>query len=128
MTVSTMDVVDERMPVYTYRVEDGRDRWTVARGALGNEGARWLPVRRRRPMRARRSGRSARSHGLLLEDVARVSTPPVGEVLARHRSAPLVEILKGMLRYSTNITAEVAGLHAGAASAEMPATLHGSAA
>jgi len=128
VTVSTMDVVDERMPVYTYREEDGRDRWTVARGALGNEGARWLPVRRPAAYAGEAFRSVARSHGLLLEDAARVSTPPVGEVLARHRSAPLVEILKGMLRYSTNITAEVAGLHAGAASGEMSATLYGSAA
>jgi len=128
VTVATMDVVDERVPVYTYREEDGVDRWTVARGALGSEGARWLPVRRPGAYAGEAFRSIARSHGLELTEPARTGSPPEGRVLARHVSPPLVDILGGMLRYSTNMTAEVTGLHAGDAAGDMPETLRGSAA
>ncbi|MDJ1006632.1 MAG: D-alanyl-D-alanine carboxypeptidase/D-alanyl-D-alanine-endopeptidase [Paracoccaceae bacterium] len=128
VTVSTMDIVDERLPVYTYREEDGLDRWTVARHALGNDGARWLPVRRPVAYAGEAFQSVARSHGLELARAERAWLPPEGEVLVRHFSSPLVDILRGMLRYSTNLTAEVAGLHASAAAGGMPGSLYGSAA
>ena len=41
-----MTVQDRGAPVYTYDLSaDGMDDWTVARSALGDGGARWLPVR-----------------------------------------------------------------------------------
>lgn len=43
--VARMRVVDRSVPVYTYAAQGGVDDWTVARGALGESGARWLPVR-----------------------------------------------------------------------------------
>ncbi|WP_412509855.1 D-alanyl-D-alanine carboxypeptidase, partial [Roseovarius sp. SYSU LYC5161] len=44
--VARMALADRRSPVYTYRDGGSHDSWTVARGALGNGGARWLPVRK----------------------------------------------------------------------------------
>ena len=35
---ATMEVVDRRLPVYTYEQAGTRDAWTVARGALGSGG------------------------------------------------------------------------------------------
>ena len=128
VTVSTMDIVEERMPVFTYREEGGQDRWTVARHALGSEGARWLPVRRPVAYAGEAFASLARSHGIELKRAERAYQPPEGTVLARHVSPPLVDLLRGMLRYSTNLTAEVTGLHASAAGGEMPDSLYGSAA
>ena len=45
VAVSRMRVVDRAAPVYTYDEKGGVDTWTVARAALGDGGARWLPVR-----------------------------------------------------------------------------------
>ncbi len=45
VSVAAMRIADRSSPVYTYQSLKGRDQWTVARGALGNGGARWLPVR-----------------------------------------------------------------------------------
>lgn len=128
VTVSTMDIVEDRVPVFTYRQEDGRDRWTVARHALGNDGARWLPVRRPVAYAGEAFQSVARSHGIVLSQATRTLARPEGLVLARHRSEPMADVLRGMLRYSTNLTAEVAGLHASAASGDMPQSLTSSAA
>lgn len=128
VTISTMDIVEERMPVFTYRQEDGQDRWTVARSALGNEGARWLPVRRPVAYAGEAFRAVAASKGLKLPPAFSTAVLPAGAVLARHSSVQMTEILEGMLRYSTNLTAEVAGLNASAARGEMPDALHWSAA
>ena len=62
-----MQVVDRAGPVYTYRRGDGVDEWTVARGALGNGGARWLPVRRPDLYAAEVFQTLVRSHGIVLD-------------------------------------------------------------
>ena len=44
--MARMDIATRKAPVYTYSGAGGVDRWSVASGALGKGGARWLPVRR----------------------------------------------------------------------------------
>ena len=46
VVMAAMQVADRSTPVYTYEERSGKDHWTVARGALGGGGARWLPVRK----------------------------------------------------------------------------------
>lgn len=96
------------VPVFAY---EGPDEWSVARGALGNGGARWLPVRRP-PLYAGEVFRTlAAGQGIRLPDPEEIATLPDGLVeLAAHRSATLRAILKDMLQFSTNLTAEVSGL------------------
>ncbi|MEM1267826.1 MAG: D-alanyl-D-alanine carboxypeptidase, partial [Pseudomonadota bacterium] len=38
-------LANRKAPVFQFRDADGRDSWSVAAGALGARGARWLPVR-----------------------------------------------------------------------------------
>lgn len=99
------------LPVYVHDRNGGRESWSVAASALRTPGSRWLPVR---------------SPGLYAGDVLRAlllsrgisaPAPETGraapaEVLAEHRSPPLTDVLREMLRHSTNITAEVIGLAA----------------
>ncbi|MEL6523496.1 MAG: D-alanyl-D-alanine carboxypeptidase, partial [Pseudomonadota bacterium] len=55
----------------------------------------------------------ARSHGISMADGGARSSFPAGHrVLAEWQSAQLRDIVGGMLRYSTNLTAEVVGLSA----------------
>ena len=112
VTTSRMRVEARSLPVYTYSSAGGRDLWTVARGALGRGGARWLPVRNPGAYAGDVFVTLARRHGVVLPAARSVGALPEGEELARVRSARLVEIAEGMLRYSTNITAEVLGLSA----------------
>ena len=105
-------VAERDLPVYSYDGSGAREEWRVARTALSGEGSRWLPVRR---------------PGLYVGDVLRAllaargctlpapqsgRAQPGDQVLAEHRSAPLTTILRDMLRFSTNITAECTGLAA----------------
>lgn len=122
VSIIRIEARDRSTPVYTHTLEPQREFWTVARAALGNDGSRWLPVRR---------------PGLYAGDVlrtllaARGCTLPApqsggggggggigsiggggGTVLAERRSAGARVMAREMLRFSTNITAECMGLAA----------------
>ena len=115
VSVARMRVANRRAPIYSYADRDGRDEWSVARGALGTNGARWLPVRKPELYAGEVFATFARAQGIVLAtpQVSRGAAPR-GDTLVTHASAPLAEILRGMLRYSTNLTAEMVGLAASA--------------
>ncbi len=129
VNIARMRVVDRALPVYTYADAGGADEWTVARPALGKEGSRWLPVRKPEAYAAEVFRTLARSHGIALPDAAFTSAPPRdGTALVELESGALTAILRDMLKWSTNLTAEVTGLAASAARGAAPATLQDSAA
>jgi D-alanyl-D-alanine carboxypeptidase/D-alanyl-D-alanine-endopeptidase (penicillin-binding protein 4) len=122
--LALMQVADRATPVYTFAQVEGRDHWTVARSALGGGGARWLPVRRPSAYLTEVFQTLMRSNGLVLRDVAYSNAVPDDAlVLVEHVSDPLDEILGGMMRWSTNLTAEVVGLLATQAGGQRPETL-----
>lgn len=110
--VATMEVVDRSSPVFAVEYTRERDAWTVARRALGKDGARWLPVSRPAEYAADVFMTLARSHGIVLRRGTDPVGPITGDVLAEHESRPLSETLYNMLKYSTNLTAEMVGLTA----------------
>ncbi len=120
--VARMSIAERRFPVYTYDTDGDRDKWTVARGALGKEGARWLPVRHPADYTAEVFRTLARSHGIVLRPGPE-ATGAMGDPLASHQSAPLNEMLRNMLRYSTNLTAEAVGIAATQAHGLQPSSL-----
>jgi D-alanyl-D-alanine carboxypeptidase/D-alanyl-D-alanine-endopeptidase (penicillin-binding protein 4) len=129
VSVTRMQVVERDAPVYAYVADDEHEEWSVARGALGQNGARWLPVRQPHLYTADVFRVLARSRGVVLDPPEFAATPPEGGlVLAEHVSEPLEDVLRGMMRWSTNLTAEVAGLMATQAGGIEPATLAESAA
>lgn len=129
VAIAQMRVEDRRGPVYTYEDRAGRDHWTVARGALGPAGARWLPVRRPALYAGEVFQRLAEVAGLRLSAPEEADALPArATILARRESPPLSEILRDMLEYSTNLTAEVTGLAATAARGAGASTLTDSAA
>lgn len=115
----TMKAVGREGPIYTVAVDRdrGQENWTVARPALGNGGSRWLPVR----STARYAGdvfrtlAAQRDDGLTLAEPVILAERPFGVPIAQVQSAPVSEIARGMLKYSTNLTAEVLGMSASAA-------------
>ena len=111
ITSARMRIEPRRLPVYTYRQAEGVDEWTVARAALGRGGSRWLPVRNPSRYAADVLSAVARAEGVALPTIA-AAGPASGEQLARATSAPLLDVTAGMLRYSTNLTAEALGLAA----------------
>jgi D-alanyl-D-alanine carboxypeptidase/D-alanyl-D-alanine-endopeptidase (penicillin-binding protein 4) len=110
--VARMSIAARETPVYTYKDRGSHDEWSVSRKALGKGGARWLPVRKPEAYAVEVFASFARSQGIVLKPGKPVSSTPAGVTLATHQSVPLRDILRDMLKYSNNLTAEVVGLTA----------------
>ncbi|MFQ6549357.1 D-alanyl-D-alanine carboxypeptidase/D-alanyl-D-alanine-endopeptidase [Aestuariibius sp. 2305UL40-4] len=124
VAMSRMQIVDRRTPVYTYEDREGADLWTVRRGALGASGSRWLPVRKPVLYAGEVFRVLLRGQGITIGGtIAEAAERPEGPVLAERTSPALRVILRDMLRYSTNLTAEVVGMTATAAAGSIPADL-----
>ena len=123
--VSVIDIraAQRDLPVYTHDIRGGREHWTVAASALGRTGSRWLPVRQPGVYAADVFRALLAARGCHLPQ-ARHSTAPQGTVLAEVRSAPLTSVLREMLRFSTNITAECVGLSSSMRQGVRPRNLH----
>lgn len=129
VSMARMRIVDRKQPVYTYARRNSVDQWTVSRSALGRRGARWLPVRDPAAYAAEVFQTLARTHGIVLRKGIKTSSLPSGaSVLAEVQSEPLAQMVRSMLKYSTNLTAEVLGLTATAARGSSPQSLAQSAA
>lgn len=125
--IARISVASRNVPVYTYADKGDHDAWTVASGALGNGGARWLPVRKPEAYAAEVFATFARSHGIQLKIGAPLQKAPQGRALVTQESPPLIGILKSMLKYSNNLTAELVGMTATARRLGKPAPLRASA-
>ncbi|KDB01863.1 D-alanyl-D-alanine carboxypeptidase [Defluviimonas sp. 20V17] len=108
----TMTVVDRDAPLYTHSASDGHESWTVARRLLSRHGNRWLPVRDPGAYAASVFHEIAAAYSIRLPQPgpARAPTNPI--TLVSHESDKLSAILRVMLYYSTNLTAELVGLAA----------------
>jgi D-alanyl-D-alanine carboxypeptidase/D-alanyl-D-alanine-endopeptidase (penicillin-binding protein 4) len=125
--MASMEIRDRSTPVYSYEDRDGVDAWTVARGALGNGGSRRLPVRKPGLYAGEVFQTLAGANGIRLGKPQMIDTVPLGDVLVRHQSPDLRRILRDMLKWSTNLTAEMVGLAATAARGTQPDSLKASA-
>lgn len=126
--MAVMQIRDRAAPVYTYEDRGGVDAWTVARGALGGSGSRWLPVRKPGLYAGEVFQSLAGSNGIRLGKPEVIATLPAGEVLVTQESQSLRIILRDMLKWSTNLTAEMMGLAATSARGVRVNSLKGSAA
>ena len=110
--VARMRIANRALPVYTYKDGGDHDAWTVAREALGKSGTRWLPVRYPASYAGEVFATFARAHGIKLGTAKSQRGAPSGTALVTHHSVALKVILKGMLKYSNNLTAELVGMTA----------------
>lgn len=108
--MARMRVERREAPLFTYDRTGDREDWTVASAALGDGGSRWLPVRLPGVYVAEVFRTLAAAQGIDLPEGAEAPAAPQGTELARVESPPLPEVLREMLRFSTNITAEAVGL------------------
>ena len=115
VTMASVQVVDRDVPVFAYEAGAAQDRWSVARGALGREGSRWLPVRHAAAYVAEVFQTLCAAHGIKLQKAEVVYTLPQAAEIVRHESEVLPDLLRKMMRFSTNLTAEAVGLTASGA-------------
>jgi serine-type D-Ala-D-Ala carboxypeptidase/endopeptidase (penicillin-binding protein 4) len=113
-----------------HRLGDGVEIWSLPREGLRRAGSAWLPVR----MPAAHAGEVlaglGAEAGLALpapQTVATGAATAPGAVMALSQSPPLARLMRDMLGYSTNLTAEVAGLRASQARGLAPDGLASSA-
>lgn len=107
-----MRVAQREAPLFTHDVAGTQEDWTVAASALGKGGSRWLPVRQPGLYLAEVFATLAAAQGIRLPPAARTAVLPAGDELGRVESEALPEVLRAMLKHSTNLTAECAGLAA----------------
>lgn len=102
-------------PLFTYSDAKG-ESWTVAQAALRKAGSRWLPVRHVADHAAEVFARLCAAQGLDLPAPSRSATlPQEATILVDRQSDMLPDILRDMLKFSTNVTAETVGLAASGA-------------
>lgn len=115
-------------PLFRHRMGHGGEHWQMARRAFRGRGARWLPVKRPEIY----AGEVFRT--LARRAVVGLALPETGHApadaleIAAVESRPLGELIRDMLRYSTNITAEALGTAASRATGRQVASLPASAA
>jgi len=112
VAIASMKIIDRKLPIYTYSKGPRGDLWTVARSALGKGGSRWLPVREPALYAGEVFQILARGEGIALPAAKLLHGAPRGRALVVHKSPPLRDILRDLLKFSTNLTAEVIGLTA----------------
>ena len=97
-----------------HRQEGAREIWALPPASLKGRGSLWLPVRAPAPYAGEAFRALAAQRGLALPAPA-FGAAPGGATLARRESGPLEPLLRDMLKYSTNLTAEAVGLTASGA-------------
>ena len=102
-----MRIADRDLPVYKYSGTGGIDNWSVSRKALGNGGARWLPVRDPGAYAGDVFRTVAASQGIKLPGAQVVSAAPKGTALVTHQSEKLRELLR--LTRSGCVSADASG-------------------
>ncbi len=107
-------IATRETPLFTYDQSPGQEDWTVASAALGKGGSRWLPVRQPGLYTAEVMRTLLAAQGIDLPAPVAASAAQ-GTEIARVDSEPLTDVLRDMLRFSTNLTAEVVGLSASGA-------------
>jgi D-alanyl-D-alanine carboxypeptidase/D-alanyl-D-alanine-endopeptidase (penicillin-binding protein 4) len=110
-----------------HRFEAGRELWSLPAARVQGSGSDWLPVRAPAAYSGEVFAGLAARAGLTLPPAAVVARAG-GTVRAIGGSPALDRVLRDMLRYSTNLTAEAVGLRASQARGAAPDGVAGSAA
>jgi serine-type D-Ala-D-Ala carboxypeptidase/endopeptidase (penicillin-binding protein 4) len=115
-------------PPPRHRMDGTREVWDLPVSRMTKAGKLWLPVRRPSSYAGEVFQSLAGERGVILPEPEPAALVPAGTELAGHDSQALEPMLRDMLLYSTNLTAEVVGLRASQARGAAPAGLAESAA
>lgn len=110
-------------PVFSHALEGGSEVWRVRAADMRGKGERWLPVRRPELYAGEVLATLAAAEGIALGPAVEGPVPPGARLIARTESRELRPMLASMLRYSTNLTAELVGQAASRAGGAQPGSL-----
>lgn len=99
-------------PVFRLEEQGGREVWQMSAKAFRGRAARWLPVKNPEAYAGEVFRTLAGAEGIALGPATVARHPARGEVLASRQSRALGDIVRDMLRFSTNLTAEALGMAA----------------
>lgn len=103
-----------------HRWQDETEVWSFPAHSVGGRGGVWLPVRAPAGYAGNTARALARQAGIEVPEPELVTVAPPARGLTHHASTPLEPMMRGMLRYSTNLTAEAAGLRAATVAGRPP--------
>lgn len=118
---------EKDQPVFSLRLAGGLEHWSMAQRAYRGRAARWLPVKGPTAYAGEVFRTVCAEAGIALPEPGLGTAPNGAGILTTHRSRPLSQILRYMLKYSTNVTAEVTGSAAARSIGLVARTLAGSA-
>lgn len=99
-----------RTPLHT--LSGSRETWTIPAQDLRRDGERWFPVRRPALYAATVFRDLCAEQGILLPAPRETPNTPTGAPLALHQSDVVFAQVKKMMKYSTNLSAEMLGIAA----------------
>ena len=103
-------IASETAGDFDHRIGADGEIWTVPRASLRRPGQRWMPVRDPGRYAAATFRLLAKEAGIRVSPPRRAEAAPGGgETIAFHRSDVSYALLTKMMKYSTNLTAEVMG-------------------
>lgn len=120
------EATDTALPVR--RLSDTAEVWSLPRAGMRRAGSVWLPVAHPGRYAGEVLRGLAGQRGLILPQAEVVSAGPPGGLVGLTTSPDMTTILRDMLHFSTNLTAEVVGLRASQARGLAPADFAASAA
>lgn len=110
-TIEVLRSAEPGQPVFQHELAETGERWQIAETALRRPGEVWLPVKDPSTYAAQVFRDLAEVYGMSLPK-ARVETAAGARVIAVHQGRPMHRVLRSMLRFSTNLTAEAVGMAA----------------
>lgn len=104
-------------------LEEKREVWALPARDMRRDGERWFPVRRPALYAATVLQTLCKAEGVTLPDPIMTAQVPTDPPLAMHRSDVVFGQIKKMMRYSTNLSAEMLGIAAARQIGDTPETV-----
>lgn len=100
-------------PHFAHETLKTSEVWSLSHSILRKSGSRWLPVRRPGAFAAGVLQALCSEIGIVLPKPEPLVGVPAGHEVASHQSGSVFDLVHGMLKYSTNLTAEALGTATG---------------